>query len=82
MDLLQWCKYEAVCTQNRLEFAAIGVHVFRPVPFHEAEIEQLFAVERTDTANTSAEAVNEPWEPGKRSELQDPQAPGCAEFPR
>ena len=82
MDLLQGCEREAVRAESRLEFAAVGADVFWRVPFHEAEIEELFAVEGTDAANASAETVNKPRKFTEGAELENLQVAGFAEGPR
>jgi len=62
MDLFQGDEIEVRCGEGGLETAAVLEDVFFGVPFGEAEIENIFAFERADTARASAEAVDEPGE--------------------
>jgi len=82
VDLLEWREGQIVRTKSSLKLLAVGVYVFRRIPFHETKIEQSFTVERAEATDTRAEAVNEPGQFGERSKLEDLQATRSAKGPR
>ena len=49
---------EIASAQGRLKAAAIFKDVFASIPFHKAEVEDLFGFERADAARAGAETVD------------------------
>ena len=82
VDLLEWNEIEVCGAERGLEAAAIFEDVFAGVPFHEAEIEDFFRFERTDSAGAGAEAVNQPGKLEKGDEFKNLLATGFAKAPR
>ncbi len=74
VDLFERRESEIFGTERGLQEPAIFGDVFARVPFHEAEIENWPAIERTDAAGPRAESVDEPREFAEWRELQDFQA--------
>ncbi len=81
VDLFERNEFEIGGTESRLKAPAIFEDVFAGVPFHEAEIEDFFGFEGADAAGAGAEAVDEPGELEKGSELENLQAAGFAQAP-
>ena len=85
VNLLERDEIEFAGAEGGLQLAAIFQNVFARVPFHEAEVENFFAVEGADAAGAGAEAVNKPGQFRKRSEFENLQAarfaktPGCGD---
>jgi hypothetical protein len=71
MDLLQRNEFEVRRAEDRLKAAAVFEDVFLAIPFGKAEIENFFTVQRTDTARSRAEAVDEPGEFCECGDLKD-----------
>ena len=67
--------------ESSLKFTAVGVYVFRCVPFHEAEVEDSFAFEGAAAAGTGAEAVHQPGQFRKWRELENGKTLGFVEGP-
>ena len=82
VDLLEWNEIEVCGAESGSEAAAIFQNVFAGVPFHEAEIENFFGFERTDSAGASAKAVNQPGKLQERDEFENLQAASLAKAPR
>ncbi len=81
VDLPQGNEVEIACPERSLKTAAIFDDVFGGVPFHKAEVEDFFGFQGADAAGAGAEAVDEPGELEKGSELENLQAAGFAQAP-
>jgi hypothetical protein len=81
VDLLERCERGTFRAKRGLQEAAIFSDIFGRIPFHEAEIENLPAIEKADATGPRAESVDEPREFKERRELQDLQAAGTAHHP-
>ena len=60
MDLLEQEQGEVFNTESRLEQAAIFLHCFAGIPFHEAEIQNFLFLEYAFSIGTCAETVDKP----------------------
>jgi len=81
VDLLESREVEIRGAQSGLKFASIGEDVFASVPFHEAEVQDLFGFESTCAAGAGAEGVDKPGEFAEGSEFEELEALGFAEAP-
>lgn len=60
MDLLEEEQGGVLSAESRLEQAAIFLHRFAGIPFHEAEIQNFLFLEDAFPTGTRAEAVDKP----------------------
>ena len=70
MKLLERGESKIGCAKSGLEAAAIFDYVFACVPVGEAEVQDFFIVEVTNTTGAGAEAVDEPGEFVQSSDLE------------
>ena len=81
VNLLEQCEREVFGGERGLQEAAVFSDIFARIPFHEAEIENLPAIELADAAGPRAESVDEPREFTEWRELQDLQAVRMMHYP-
>ena len=82
MQLLERSEPQLHGVEGGLKSAAVLHDIFWGIPFHKAEIEDLFGFELADTSGTSAEAVSEPGKLSESDEFENLQASGSANAPR
>ena len=71
MNLLERSEREILRGKRALESLAVCEDVLAFVPFHKTQIENLRSIESALSADSCAESVNEPRNPGERSEPQN-----------
>jgi holo-[acyl-carrier protein] synthase len=74
MDLFEREERHGAGSESGLEAATVFEDIFGSVPVSKAKIEDVLAVERTDAARPSTEAVNQPRKVDKGGHLQDSNA--------
>ena len=81
MDLLHHDQGEVFRAHRRLQALTVFEDIFPGVPFHETQVEQLFAFERAHSAVACAEAMHEPRQFCEWDELENLQSAGFAQLP-